>query len=108
MEPVAGENDKMKDTTQRDGLLAAREQLYKDYEEATLKWIKSPEDASIKTQRDTIAAKLRADYWVLDPYLRARSLYDRQGWIRGEKVDPYPSKKTAAEEAAEIAADDVD
>lgn len=108
VEPVAGENDKMKDTTKRDGLLAAREQLYKDYEEATLKWIKSPEDASIKAQRDSIAAKLRADYWVLDPYVRARSLYDRTGWIQGEKLDPYPAKKTAVESTAEIAADDVD
>lgn len=99
----------MKDTTKRDGLLAAREQLYKDYEEATLKWIKSPEDASIKTQRDSIAAKLRADYWVLDPYVRARSFYDRTGWIQGDKVEPYPTVKTAAVQAdIEIQAEDVD
>lgn len=112
VEPVAGENDKMKDTTTRDGLLAAREQLYKDYEEATLKWINSPEDASVKAQRNSIASKLRADYWVLDPYVRARSLYDRTGWILGDKVDPYPTttseKITAAAGNAEIAADDVD
>lgn len=109
VEPVAGENDQMKDTTKRDSLLAAREQLYKDYEAATLQWIKSPEDAAVKAQRDSIAAKLRADYWVLDPYVRARSLYDRTGWIQGEKVDAYPAKKAAAvESAAETAADDVD
>lgn len=90
VEPVAGENDKMKDEATRDELLAAREQLYRDYEDATLKWIKSPEDASIKAQRNSIADKLRADYWNLDPYLRARSLYDRTGWIQGDKVTPYP------------------
>lgn len=108
VEPIAGENDRMKDTTKRDGLLAAREQLYNDYEEATTKWIKNPEDASVKIQRDSIAAKLRADYWALDPYVRARSYYDRTGWIQGEKVDAYPAPKTAMEIQAEIAADDVD
>lgn len=105
VEPVPGENDKMKDEATRDGLLAAREQLYKDYEEATLKWIQSPEDASAKVQRNSIAAKLRADYWKLDPYVRARSLYDRTGWLQGEKVDPYP-KKANVESAT--TADDVD
>lgn len=111
VEPVPGESDKMKDEATRDSLLAAREQLYKDYEEATLKWIKSPEDASIKAQRNSIAAKLRADYWNLDPYLRARSLYDRTGWIQGDKVTPYPQKAGEAAKpngAGETASDDVD
>lgn len=108
VEPVANENDKMKDTATRDGLLAAREQLYKDFEEATLKWIQNPEDASLKTQRDSIAAKLKADYWVLDPYVRARSFYDRTGWIQGEKVVPYPVKTEEKKEKVETAADDVD
>ncbi|KUI72279.1 hypothetical protein VM1G_07982 [Cytospora mali] len=111
VEPIPGENDKMKDEARRDSLLAAREQLYKDYEDATLKWIKSPEDASIKAERNNIAAKLRADYWNLDPYLRARSYYDRTGWIQGDKVTPYPEKTGEAAKAngtAETAADDVD
>lgn len=111
VEPIPGENDKMKDTTTRDGLLAAREQLYKDYENATLDWIKNPEDGSHKVQRDSIAAKLRADYWVLDPYLRARSLYDRTGWIQGDKVEPYPiakSEETQTGGDATTSTDDVD
>ncbi|KAL1861809.1 phosphatidylinositol transfer protein csr1 [Diaporthe australafricana] len=105
VEPTPGENDKMKDEVTRDGLLAAREQLYKDYEEATLKWIQNPDDATVKTQRDSIATKLRVDYWNLDPYVRARSLYDRTGWLQGEKVDPYPKK---ANTTTETTADDVD
>lgn len=112
VEPVPGENDKMKDTATRDGLIAAREQLYHDYEEATAKWVKSPEDGAIKAQRDSIAAKLRVDYWALDAYVRARSLYDRTGWIQGEKVEPYPAKQDAAVRAAEngvgTSSDDVD
>lgn len=105
VEPTPGENDKMKDEATRDGLLAAREQLYKDYEDATIKWIQNPDDKSIKVQRDSIAAKLRVDYWNLDPYLRARSLYDRTGWLQGEKVDPYPKKTDAT---AATSSDDVD
>ncbi|CAN8104929.1 unnamed protein product [Discula destructiva] len=112
VEPTAGENDKMSDTATRDGLLAAREQLYRDYEEATVQWIKSPEDATLKAQRDSVAAKLRADYWSLDAYVRARSLYDRTGWIQGDKLEPYPVKKDAAVQAGgngvATSSDDVD
>lgn len=104
VEPVPGENDKMKDEATRDGLLAAREQLYKAYEDATLRWIKDPEDSSVKAERNSIAAKLRADYWNLDPYLRARSVYDRTRWIQGEKVTPYPGKAngTGGTEAGDV------
>lgn len=96
IEPLPNENEKMNDTATFDGLLAARKQLYDDYEQATIQWIKTPEDAAVKTQRDSIASKLRADYWVLDPHLRARSFYDRTGWIQGQKVEPYPTEKNAA------------
>lgn len=111
VEPAPGENTKMSDTATRDGLLAAREKLYQEYEVATLRWIKEPQDVSLKAQREAVATKLRADYWVLDPYVRARSLYDRTGWIQGEKVDPYPAKRSEA--AAQVdengmLADDVD
>lgn len=106
VEPTPGENDKMKDEATRDRLLAVREQLYKDYEEATLKWIQSPEDTAVKAQRNSIATQLRADYWTLDPYLRARTLYDRTGWIQGDKVTPYP--ELAKANGTNTSGDDVD
>ncbi|PSR97745.1 CRAL-TRIO domain-containing protein [Coniella lustricola] len=108
VEPLAGENEKMNDTVTRDKLLEAREHLYHQYEEATLEWIKSPSDTGIKSKRDGIAAKLRADYWALDPYIRARSFYDRTGWIQGEKVEPYPTKVVGANGGASTSSDDVD
>ncbi|KAK9441222.1 CRAL/TRIO domain protein [Metarhizium brunneum] len=86
-EPTEGENDLMKDTTTRDRLLKEREKLYAQYEAATRRWTKhaSGEEAEgIKAERDDIAAKLRDGYWQLDPYVRARSLYDRQGVIRSD------------------------
>ncbi|KAK5993123.1 CRAL-TRIO domain-containing protein C3H8.02 [Cladobotryum mycophilum] len=117
VEPVVGENDRMKDTGTRDRLLHVRENLVKEFEAATLQWIQTPggEDGPrIKAQREELAAKLREDYWRLDPYIRARSLYDRQGVIRGNaEAQWYPSAtRTAAVTngvtAPETSSDDVD
>jgi hypothetical protein len=117
IEPVPGENDKMKDTETRDRKLAAREELIKQYEEATLRWIRdagSEKGAEVKAERNSLATRLREDYWALDPYLRARSLYDRAGMLQvGGKVDWYPAKTVEAPAngiptVVETSADDVD
>jgi len=91
IEPVPGENDRMKDTATRDKLLAAREAIIKDYETATLEWIHGAGDqAEVKRRRNEIAGKLKVDYWGLDPYVRARSYYDRVGMINpGGKIRFY-------------------
>ncbi len=117
-EPVPGENDKMKDTETRDRLLAARDLLFKDYEQATIEWIHNPEGekaAVIKAKRTAIAARLREDYFNLDPYIRARSYYDRIGVLApGGKIEYYTETKPLEEKsngvapAAETSADDVD
>ncbi|KAL1884145.1 hypothetical protein VTK73DRAFT_6814 [Phialemonium thermophilum] len=120
VEPIPGENDTMKDTETRNRLVAAREQLYKDYEQATMEWIqtRAAEKAEeIKARRNAIATKLREDYWNLDPYIRARSYYDRIGVLQpGGKVEYYPTQQkldgTAANGstglAVDTSADDVD
>jgi hypothetical protein len=127
VEPAEGENAKLADAATRDRLLAAREALYKEYEAATLEWIRSSgaEDKAaaeeIKARRNAIADRLREDYWNVDPYLRARSYYDRIGvLLPGGKLDWYPQAKkvegangaaaaaAAPAPAVETAADDVD
>jgi hypothetical protein len=114
VEPVAGENDAMKDTASRDRLLEARQKIVNDFESATEDWINKPEGpeaSNIKAERTKLAAQLRENYWELDPYLRARSLYDRQGAIqKGGKVDWYQTdaKPVSAAPALETSADDVD
>lgn len=116
VEPVAGENEKLKDTDTRDRLLAARELVVKEFEEATLQWIRHPageKTAAIRSKREAIAGKLRDDYWTLDPYLRARSYYDRIGVIQGGTVVPYPEQAVSkangtATAAPTTSADDVD
>ena len=49
----------------------------------------SANDAELMTKRNTLAEQLRKGYWQLDPYLRARSLYDRQGMITKDGTTQY-------------------
>lgn len=113
VEPVPGENDRMKDTATREKLQAARQELVKSFEATTLQWIKAPqgeEAKELKEKRTAIAAQLRENYWKLDPYVRARSLYDRAGVIQeGGKIDWYSAKApTPASTGPQTSADDVD
>lgn len=116
VEPVAGENDKMKDTATRDSLLSGREDLIHEYEEATLLWIKeagTDKEPAIKAQREELAHKLRDDYWKLDPYVRAKCVLDRTGVIKeGGKIDMYPkevpAQVTNGTPIVDTSADDVD
>jgi hypothetical protein len=99
LEPVPGENDLMKDTKTRDKLLVAREGIVKEYENATLEWIHGNREVEVvKTRRNEIAGRLKVDYWNLDPYLRAKSYYDRVGMINpGGRIQFYPPKEAASE-----------
>lgn len=103
-EPIPDENDKMKDVETRDRLVAERAALVKEFEQATLEWVGGAQDTgAVKAQRDGLAAKLRDSYWQIDPYLRARSYYDRVGvLLPGGRFDPYLTSTTQRSE------DDVD
>ncbi|KAF4622678.1 hypothetical protein G7Y89_g14351 [Cudoniella acicularis] len=121
IEPVPGENDAMKDTDTRDKLLREREVSVQDYEKATLEWIHATTTdlSSIKETRNSVANALRDGYWVLDPYVRARSYYDRVGMISAggkPRFYPEPTPTTAAltpisngiPKPVETSADDLD
>lgn len=123
VEPVPGENDLMKDTATRDKYLVEREGLVKDYEKATIEWIHGAGGENvekIKIRRNELANDLKVDYWRLDPYLRARSLYDRVGLINpGGRLQFYPVKTETEKEKplqalpngmtkVETSADDID
>ena len=117
VEPREGENARMR-AAEKDGdsseagqerarLLAEREALYEEYERRTAEWIAEPDAErrrAVARDRDDIARRLHAQYWALDPYIRARSLYDRIGVIKpGGDVDYYPSAEAQAQAAAEAA-----
>ncbi|BFZ54794.1 phosphatidylinositol transfer protein csr1 [Savitreella phatthalungensis] len=97
IEPSKEENAKMTDTATRDRLLADRAKIVEKYEEATRKWALSRDhhdDKAILQQRDTLAKELESDYWRLDPYVRAKTHYDRVGYIEHDgKYNPRASFK---------------
>lgn len=115
IEPVPGENDAIKNgSALRAQIEQQRRQEVEMFERATLDWARG---ADTKNERDTIAQRLQASYWQLDPLIRARSLYDRQGIIgRDGQLNFYPSKASiqpapvvnGAPPIYEARADDVD
>ncbi|KAF2007999.1 CRAL/TRIO domain-containing protein [Amniculicola lignicola CBS 123094] len=116
-EPPAGENDVMKDEATRDSIQTDRTDIIKKYESAVLDWIHAADvSEERRKERDTLAEELRQNYWKLDPYIRARSFYDRIGVIgQGGKLDFYPAQKkengappVEAQKVVQTSQDDLD
>ena len=97
VEPSAGENKLLSDGVTRQRLLDERATVVKDYEATTQKWIHDPISAdALQQRRSELSERLRTGYWELDPYLRARTLYDRTGVLReGGQVQYYGSCNSA-------------
>ncbi|KAH7558073.1 hypothetical protein BM1_05345 [Bipolaris maydis] len=115
-EPVPGENDKMKEEGPKQELQKERQEIVDKYEATIVEWVRVGDGASLeekRKERDVLAEQLRQNYWKLDPYVRARSLYDRLKVIQdGGKLDFYsktaePAASTPTK-AGETSADDVD
>jgi hypothetical protein len=92
IEPVDGENDLMKDTETKQKLLDEQKALSKSYEDAIKDWVTTYKEDSgkwveLKKKRDDIAEQLKVNYWKLDPYIRARSVYDRNGELKAQNPD---------------------
>lgn len=95
-EPVDGENEKMKDEAPRIRLEKERVTDALEFQTKTFEWIAAGSDSTaaeaIKKDRDAVADRLKTNYWQLDPYIRARTWYDRTGMIEpGGKINYYPS-----------------
>ena len=106
LEPQPGEDSRLHDDTTKDRLLHEREKVVKEFEKATSAWIvgtRSEETrSSIGDRRDDLATSLRDGYWQLDPYLRARTVYDRAGVIKpGGQLDFYSPKGSRSEEGTD-------
>lgn len=99
VEPQPDENKPQEDSAKRDELLAERQQLAQELQGATIDWISSTmkkDESALKAavdRRKDLIERLRVQYWQLDPYVRATSLYDRLDVIQGEgKIEFYPTK----------------
>ncbi|KAL9031232.1 MAG: hypothetical protein Q9196_000732 [Gyalolechia fulgens] len=98
VEPKPDENDKMSDQSTLRRLLDERESVVKEYESATQEWIANSQNrTALQQKRDNLAERLRSGYWQLDPYARARSLYDRTGMIRGGGLIQYYGEPETAD-----------
>ena len=92
VEPRPGENEQMNDNATKERLTVERAGIVKEFEYVTQQWIKEPRAVELK--RGALAERLRSGYWQLDPYIRARSLYDRIGVIHeGGKIQHYDAPK---------------
>jgi hypothetical protein len=108
--PTEDENALLKDEKTREELQARRSEMVKKYESTILDWIHKPEAKSMddrRQDRDTVAEELRQNYWTMDPYVRARTLYDRVGTIQeGGKLNFYgapTAKEGVPTKAASVA-----
>ena len=99
VEPIVGENQLLSDSITRQRLLDERAALVKDYETTTQQWIHDPSlTDAIQQRRSELTKRLRTGYWELDPYLRAKTLYDRIGVIReGGHIQYYESTNSDAD-----------
>lgn len=90
VEPREGENSVMDQTARRGEILEERNELIKSFERETVLWIENKTDGK---SRDATTQQLARNYWDLDPFIRARSFYDRIGVTCCDgKVDFYPGK----------------
>jgi hypothetical protein len=115
VEPVVGEN--ARDEAPRAALEAERKELVARYESTVLAWVAEGDATQSREERrrarDEGAEGLRENYWRLDPYVRAKSLYDRIGLVGDAgKLSFYPESDAAAKQNAAPApgtsADDLD
>lgn len=89
-EPKTGENDEMYNAEKKDEIQKERDALAYDFERATVFWAvsdpTSQEAKNINAKRMDTAGRLRENYWRIDPYVRARTHYDRIGALKDTKA----------------------
>lgn len=106
--PVLNENEKLKDNAAREVILAERKGLGDELFGLTCRWIGNPESENFSPRNDVIE-ELHRNYWDLDPYVRARTVLDRTGVIKGNgEVDFYPvaRPKSVASEKETVQTDE--
>lgn len=95
VEPTPNENSLLSEDGTRKQLLEERASVIKDYETTTQQWIRDQTSRdTLQRKRAELTERLRVGYWEIDPYLRAKTLYDRTGMIQeGGKIQYYDIPK---------------
>ena len=101
MPPQEGENAAMESEdgaggAARERIEREREGILEGYEKVTLRWVRDPTSRELREERRELRDRWRRTYWDLDPYVRARSFYDRTGMIHpGGRIEFYPGEVKA-------------
>ncbi|KAI1973714.1 phosphatidylinositol transfer protein csr1 [Ophidiomyces ophidiicola] len=102
IEPKEGENSKLGNMEEMDKLNAKRLEYTSEFQLATKLWVAAhsasdtAKAAQLMKRRNELAGRLYDNYWQLDPYMRARSLYDRLGLIPSSHARKnIPSRTTS-------------
>ncbi|KAG0274377.1 hypothetical protein BGZ95_009852 [Linnemannia exigua] len=74
--PVAGENDLMKDEAGKAQVVEEWNVLGGKFEDATRAWIKN--GGAVSEDRETLAKELKAQYFKMQPYTRAKNQFQRK------------------------------
>ncbi|KAL2187797.1 CRAL/TRIO domain-containing protein [Thermothelomyces heterothallicus CBS 203.75] len=92
IEPVPGENDRVESEKKAD-VEAERDGLVRRFERLSVEWAtldaRSAEAKQTSADRRKVAKQLSDAYWRLDPYVRARTYYDRAGVLSSSGAVDY-------------------
>lgn len=81
--PVAGENDHMKDAETKQKRQEAYDEACRKFESATTKWIGGDAEA-YEERRKKIVKELEVRQMDLDPYIRGKTMFMRDGTVVGD------------------------
>ncbi|KAH3684262.1 hypothetical protein WICPIJ_004765 [Wickerhamomyces pijperi] len=87
IEPNAEDDKLMSDTEAKEKVLAERQEIIDKFVRATVNWIESENDednAKFKAEKLNIGKELAQNFIKLDPYVRTRNYYDRNGSLKLE------------------------
>ncbi|EAQ84342.1 hypothetical protein CHGG_08356 [Chaetomium globosum CBS 148.51] len=96
IEPVQGEDARMR-SEKKQQVETDRTVLLRQFEQLSLEWVQmkpdSPDATRKAAERRELAEQMRENYWHLDPFVRARSCYDRAGVINDSGAVDYKAAK---------------
>ncbi|EPY53360.1 sec14 cytosolic factor family protein [Schizosaccharomyces cryophilus OY26] len=86
VEPKENENQSVvQGSLEKETALAHYYAYYNEWEQRSLQWAKTPnedlQNEKLRLSCDIAGAQFAKDYWNVDKYLRARTVYDRLGWL---------------------------
>ncbi|CAD6939020.1 unnamed protein product, partial [Tilletia caries] len=97
IEPTAAENALLKDTQTRDAVRKEHNELNSRFEEVTRAWVNTKDDSDqaakdLNYRRHVLGKQLRLKQFQLNPYIRARNIYQRNGTLKedGSWLWTYP------------------